>query len=105
MARGGKREGAGRPKGSANKATADIREAAQQYSGAALATLHEVMTGGDSAAARVAAANAILDRAHGKPRQSVDVDGAFAGAFTVQYVTAPKGPAPTQSDEDYETGE
>jgi len=74
MARGGKREGAGRPKGAVNKATADIREAAQQYSDEALAVLAEVMKTGDSAASRVAAANSILDRAHGKPRQSVEVE-------------------------------
>lgn len=74
MARGGKREGAGRPKGAANKATADIREAAQQYTDEALLVLAEVMREGDSAAARVAAANAILDRGHGKPRQTIDAD-------------------------------
>lgn len=74
MARGGKREGAGRPKGAVNKATADIREAAQEYTERALAVLVEVMTTGDSAAARVAAANSVLDRGHGKPTQSVDVD-------------------------------
>lgn len=74
MARGGKREGAGRPKGAVNKATADIREAAQVYSEQALQVLVNVATAGESEAARVAAANAILDRAHGKPKQSVDVD-------------------------------
>jgi len=74
MPRGGKREGAGRPKGAVNKATADIREAAQQYTDQALAVLVEVMTTGDSAAARVAAANSVLDRAHGKPGQTVDID-------------------------------
>lgn len=74
MPRGGKRDGAGRPKGAVNKATADIREAAQQYTEQALAVLVEVMTQGDSAAARVAAANSVLDRAHGKPKQSVEAD-------------------------------
>lgn len=74
MARGGKREGAGRPKGAVNKATADIREAAQEFTAAALAVLVEVMNTGDSAAARVAAANSVLDRAHGKPGQSLEVD-------------------------------
>lgn len=75
MARGGKREGAGRPKGAVNKATADIREAAQLYTEAALAVLVEVMQTGDSAAARVAAANSVLDRGHGKPKQSTEVSG------------------------------
>jgi hypothetical protein len=72
--RGGKRPGAGRPKGSVNKATADIREAASVYSDQALKVLVQIATSGESEAARVSAANAILDRAHGKPRQSVEVD-------------------------------
>lgn len=73
MARGGKRDGSGRPKGAVNKATADIREAAQEYSAQALAVLVRVATQGESEAAQVAAANSILDRAHGKPKQAVDV--------------------------------
>lgn len=72
----GERRG-GRRKGSLNKATADIREAAQEYTAEALSVLAEVMRGGDSAAARVAAANSILDRGHGKPKQAVDVDGSL----------------------------
>lgn len=57
-----------------NKATADIKAAASVYSDQALQTLVNIATAGESEAARVAAANAILDRAHGKPRQSLDVD-------------------------------
>jgi predicted ArsR family transcriptional regulator len=82
MSKGGKREGAGRPKGAVNKATADIREAAQEYSDQALQVLVSVATSSDSDAARVAAANAILDRAHGKPRQAVDVDANVKAAIT-----------------------
>lgn len=82
MARGGKREGAGRPKGAVNRATADIREAAQVYSDQALQVLVKVATEGESEAARVAAANSILDRAHGKPKQSVDVDANVQAAVT-----------------------
>jgi hypothetical protein len=74
MARGGKREGSGRPQGAVNRATADIREAAQVFSEQALQVLVQVATEGESEAARVAAANAILDRAHGKPKQAVDVE-------------------------------
>lgn len=73
MARGGKREGAGRPKGAPNKATADVREVAQEYSQEALTTLAQIMRSSEHpAAARVSAANAILDRAHGKPKQALD---------------------------------
>lgn len=84
MPRGGKREGAGRPKGAVNKATADIREAAQEYTDEALKVLAEVMRQGDSAAARVAAANSILDRGHGKPKQQVDAN--VDGGLTIELV-------------------
>ena len=65
----------GRQAGTPNKATASIREAAQQYTDEALKTLVDVM-GDETAphAARVAAANSLLDRGHGKPRQESDVD-------------------------------
>lgn len=69
------RPGAGRPKGVPNKATACIKAAASEYSDKALETLAEIMAGVEHpAAARVGAANAILDRAYGKPKQSMDVD-------------------------------
>lgn len=75
MARGGKREGAGRPNGAATKTGLELREAAQAYTDDALTVLAEIM--GDKeqpAASRVSAASAILDRGHGKPKQAVDVD-------------------------------
>lgn len=72
----------GRPVGSVAKITASIRDAAQQYSEAALQVLVDVATKSDSDAARVAAANSILDRAHGKPKQSVDVDASVKATIT-----------------------
>lgn len=107
MARGGPRPGAGRRKGTPNKATADVKEAASVYSADAVATLAQIMQDPEHpAAARVSAANALLDRAHGKPKQSVDVDAALTGALTVQYVTRPAGKGEAApSPEDYETGE
>jgi len=84
MARGGKREGAGRPKGAVNKVTADIREAAQEYSQEALQILISVARNSDSDAAKVAAANSVLDRAHGKPGQSIELDANVSA--TVQEV-------------------
>lgn len=75
MARGGSRKGAGRPKGAANKATASVRDAAQAFTVDALSTLAEIMRSPEHpAAARVSAASALLDRGHGKPTQSLDVD-------------------------------
>lgn len=81
-AKGGPRPGAGRPKGAVNKATADIKAAAAEYSESALTTLAAIMQGEHPAAARVAAANAILDRAHGKPKQSMEVDADVRASVT-----------------------
>ena len=59
----------GRQAGTPNKSTADMREAAQQYTADALQTLVDVMQdAGQPAAARISAATAILDRAYGKPQ-------------------------------------
>jgi hypothetical protein len=67
MARGGKREGAGRPKGSVNETTKTIREKAREHTDTALAVLVQIAQASDSDAARVSAANALLDRGWGKP--------------------------------------
>ena len=71
---GGKREGAGRKIGVPNKVTIELRDAAQQYTEQALRTLVEVCENSESDAARVAAACAILDRGHGKPKQQIQTD-------------------------------
>jgi len=68
----------GRPAGSPNKATACIRDAAREYTAKALLTLAEVMAG-DNPTARVAAANSLLDRAYGRPKQTVDTSGPGGG--------------------------
>lgn len=73
--RGGKRPGAGRPKGATNKATADVKAAAQQYTDEALKTLATIMKSGGSDPARVAACKEILDRGHGKAPQAVTGEG------------------------------
>lgn len=73
MRRGGKRAGAGRPSGRKNKATVaqklTLEELARTHTDTALAVLVEVAQHGQSEAARVSAANSILDRGYGKPRQ------------------------------------
>jgi len=75
MASGGKRKGAGRPKGAIGKVGAEVRELAQQYTRDALRVLAEIMLDPDAQnAARVSAANSLLDRAHGKPTQTVTGD-------------------------------
>ena len=68
---GGFREGSGRPVGSINKSTPEqsqrLSELAKTYTKEALETLVDVARNGRTDAARVSAANALLDRAYGKP--------------------------------------
>jgi len=104
--RGGARPGAGRKPGQVSQAKRDIAEMAKGHAAKALEVLIGIASNSKApSAARVSAASAILDRGYGKPRQAVDMDGAFAGSLTVTYVTGPTGPAPILSDEDYETDE
>ncbi len=64
--------GPGRPKGLANKATVDLKVAAQRYTDDALRVLANIMKDAKQPGpARVSAANAILDRGHGKAMQPV----------------------------------
>jgi len=69
--RGGARDGAGRPTGAINKASPAqsqrLSELAKTYTEDALNTLIDVARNGRTDAARVSAANAILDRGYGKP--------------------------------------
>lgn len=75
--KGGTRKGAGRPPGRRNKQTvrqaARLSELAREYTEEALKALADVMMNG-SDAARVSAANAILDRGYGKALQPHDLD-------------------------------
>jgi len=72
--RGGMREGAGRPTGSPNRATVDMKSRlsvlAREYTWQAFETLVDVAENGKSETARIAAATAILDRGFGKPREA-----------------------------------
>lgn len=94
MPRGGKRAGAGRPKGSRNVATkeqiADLAALARQAAPGALETLIKVSKNPEeTGSARVAAANAILDRAYGRPQQSVDhtsTDGSAGFPTVIQMI-------------------
>lgn len=77
MAVGGKREGAGRKPGSLNKLTFEqkrtLQEIAGEYTDEAIETLANIMRDDKAPhAARATAANSILDRAHGKPKQPID---------------------------------
>ena len=78
MSRGGKRQGAGRPAGAENRATAETKRAlsdlAAGHADAAISALAYIAQHGQSESARVSAAVAILDRGFGKPRQAVEVE-------------------------------
>jgi len=77
MARGGKQPGAGRPKGSTNKATAEVKELARQYGAGAIDQLAKLagLAGrrytAKAEAAQVAAIKEILDRGYGKATQPI----------------------------------
>jgi hypothetical protein len=89
MARGGKRPGAGRPQGALNRATesqrATLSELARDHTEEAVAALVDVMRNGASESARIAAANAVLDRVS-IPAQNWSVSrrdiGRFRGALS-----------------------
>lgn len=71
---GGIREGAGRPAGSPNRATVDMKsrlsQLAREYTWTAFDTLVDVCENGQSDSARIAAATALLDRGFGRPREA-----------------------------------
>jgi len=70
--RGGKRQGSGRKKGTPNKSTAELKKLAQVYTQDALDALAKILKDDKQpASARVSAANALLDRAFGKPTQAI----------------------------------
>lgn len=85
MPKGGKREGSGRKAGTPNKATAEIKAAAQKVGPDALAALTGIMASSTSDAARVSAASIILDRAYGKSAPSPE-EREDARALVVQLV-------------------
>lgn len=70
---GGRRAGAGRPKGSPNKITQPIKELAASHSEESISTLVRLRDHSPNDQVRLAAARELLDRAHGKPRQEIDV--------------------------------
>lgn len=82
--RGGRRLGAGRPRGRKSDKTLEIEAAAKAHGGNAIAALVDVAQSGKSETARVQAAVALLDRGYGKPRQSVEHSGPDGGAIPVQ---------------------
>ena len=97
MPRGGYRSGAGRPTGSLNKTTSEqsqrLSELARDYTHEALLTLVDVAKNGRSDAARVSAANALLDRGYGKPAAKEDIEHVDLPPVVIQ-IEAPDDDTP-----------
>lgn len=73
--RGGKRPGAGRPPGAVNKATMDLKLAAQEHGEAALELLVKLMvTRDDNPSVQLGAAKELLDRGFGRASQVIAGD-------------------------------
>jgi hypothetical protein len=85
---GGARPGAGRKPGKVGQAKRDLAAMARTHAEAALKTLADIALQGESEAARVSAANAILDRGYGKPTQPIsgDEDEAPVGIALIRRV-------------------
>jgi hypothetical protein len=71
--RGGRRPGAGRPLGSPNRLTRPLKELAALHSEDCIAVLVELRDHAEAEQVRLAAANSLLDRGYGRPRQELDV--------------------------------
>lgn len=87
--------GPGRPKSTPERRIAakverlvieDIREAAKEHTGQALATIVELLEDGSQrgAAIRLAAARELFDRAYGKPAQAIETKTEFSFAEIVR---------------------
>src|SRR2546423_4516664 len=77
------------------KVIAEVKELARAHTGEAIQTLVSIMTNPKSApAARVSAANALLDRGYGKPPQHITTEGGTS------YVI--RAPWPSKDTEEWE---
>jgi len=90
--RGGRRAGAGRPKGVPLRAKPHERvvlaDLAKQFCPEALDILCEVARDRDApASARVTAASTLLDRGYGRPMQSVELSGTDGDAIKFEDVS------------------
>lgn len=111
----------GRPKGSKNKAVADIRALAQSYGPDAVDRLYEIMNNNDAPpASQVAAARELLDRGFGKATQfiandpdhpvlnlgpKIDWDKMPKEVLEAAYAQIKAGPAPDPLDDEEDDGE
>jgi hypothetical protein len=71
---GGRRPGAGRPPGALNRITRPIRDLAAVQGAASIARLVQLRDEAESEQVRFAAAKELLDRGHGRPRQTIAME-------------------------------
>jgi len=103
MARGGKREGAGRKPGTPNRPKYDIQAEAEARAGKAMKVFDEIFNSKKvGPLTKLSAAEKILDRAFGKPVQSTQMlgpNGDVVAPVLVQIVAAtPEDVAKAQAD-------
>lgn len=67
----------GRPKRTAEEL--DLITACKEKTGAALAVIESIMISGENERNRLAAAQAIIERGHGKPKEMVDLQASITG--------------------------
>jgi len=77
----------GRRRGTPNKVTLEVRDAALPHGPEAVAELARLMNEGQTEHVRIAACREILDRAYGKSRQSIEHTGHNSGPITVMKVS------------------
>lgn len=81
-------QGRGRPKGSKNKATTEIKKIAQAHGKEAIDQLVLLVAHGKPHATRVAAAKELLDRGYGRPAQETTVDVNLRNAPSITVIFA-----------------
>lgn len=105
MARGGKREGAGRKDGSLGKITVELKatitETCKAYTVQAVQTWYDIMTNPSAPpAARAACANSIVDRGWGKVPQTLIGDEANPIQHSVKVIFVKADEKSGGSDQD-----
>lgn len=90
---GGRRAGAGRPRGALNKLTKPVRELAADEGPTSILRLVHLRDHADSEQVQFAAAKELLDRAYGRPRQEFD-----EGSKTIVVVNRGQGVRPALED-------
>lgn len=96
---GGRRPGAGRPPGAPNKLSRPLKEAAALHTEGCLETLVRLRDTAESEQVQLAAATALLDRGHGRPRQELELSKKEGITVVIARERAPIDAKPLLTDE------